>query len=52
MESEPGRNFAVMVGLVLGGAVTALIVSTAVGLMIGAGMYDTPPCHQCEGCNP
>jgi len=47
------RDFIVFVALVLGSAIVAIGVSTAVGLAIGAGFYDTgKPCHECEGCNP
>lgn len=53
MESGPGREFIVLLGLVLGAAIVAIGVSTVVGLAIGAGYYDTPgSCHDCEGCNP
>ena len=53
MSDDPRRDFTVFLGLVLGGAMVALAVSTVVGLAIGAGLYDTPPaCHECEGCNP
>lgn len=49
----PHRDLSVFVGLVIGGALVALAVSTVVGVAIGVGIYDTPPpCHECEGCNP
>ncbi len=41
------------IGLVLGGGLVALAVSTVVAFAIGVGIYDDGrPCHDCEACQP
>lgn len=48
-----GETLAVLIGAVIGGALTAIAVSAAVGVAVGTFIVEEPtPCHDCEACHP